>query len=57
VLPTIASDSNYISIGDTQDDGMAMDASRDGIHPTTAQTEKAHIESDLLKYCGLDAYA
>ncbi len=57
VLPAIAPDLRYDELEGVQDGGMAMTAFLEAISPTTIPARKAEIETQLLKYCGLDTFA
>ena len=57
VLPAIAPGLSYDQLGGVQHGGMAMDAFREAISPTTTPARKALIANELLAYCKLDTYA
>lgn len=57
VLPAIAPDLAYEQLDGVQDGGMAMDAFREAISPSTSAARKTQIQQQLLDYCQLDTYA
>ena len=57
LLPAIAPDLGYDQLDGVQDGGMAMDAYREAIAPTTSVAQRATIEMQLLDYCALDTFA
>lgn len=57
VLPAIAPDLNYDQLDGVQNGGMAMEAYREAISPSTSPARKAEIEAQLMAYCRLDTYA
>jgi hypothetical protein len=57
VLPAVAPDLRYDALEGVQDGGMAMTAFLEAISPKTTPPRKNEIETQLLKYCGLDTFA
>lgn len=57
VLPAIAPDLRYDALDGVQDGGMAMDAYREAVSPSTPRARKEQIHEQLLAYCQLDTYA
>lgn len=57
VLPAIAPDLTYEQLEGVRDGGMAMDAYREAIAPSTTAARRAEIQSQLLEYCELDTLA
>jgi hypothetical protein len=48
---------SYADLDGVQEGGMAMDAFKEAIHPSTESQRKKQIERQLLAYCQLDTYA
>jgi hypothetical protein len=57
VLPTIAPDLAYDNLEGVQDGGMAQAAFVEAIRPSTSQSRRDEIKSELLDYCCRDTYA
>jgi hypothetical protein len=57
VLPTIVPDLAYDILEGIQDGGMAQAAFVEAIRPSTSQSRRNEIKTELLDYCGLDTYA
>ena len=57
VLPAVVPELSYADLDGVQDGGMAMDAFKEAIHPSTEPQRKKQIERQLLDYCQLDTYA
>lgn len=57
VLPAVVPDLSYDQLQGVQNGGMAMEAYREAINPTTLPERKAQIRAQLLDYCRLDTYA
>ncbi|MEX0959205.1 MAG: DUF2779 domain-containing protein [Burkholderiales bacterium] len=54
VLPTIAPELAYDTLGEVQDGMAAQDAYREMIHPETAEERRAKLKADLKSYCERD---
>ena len=57
VLPTVAPDLAYASVGEVQDGGQAQDAYIEIIDPVTTNERKQQLTHDLKEYCKLDTLA
>ena len=57
VLPTVAPDLSYASLGDVQDGLAAQTAYFEAIAPTTSDTRRAVLRKALLDYCRQDTLA
>jgi hypothetical protein len=57
LLPTIAPDLDYSTVGEVQHGGGAQVAYREIIHPATAPERKDVLIRDLKAYCALDTLA
>jgi len=57
VLPTIAPDLDYATLGEVQHGAAAQAAYREIIHPATAPERRAALIQDLRAYCALDTLA
>ncbi len=57
VLPTVAPDLSYASLGDVQDGLAAQTAYFEAIAPTTSDTRRAALRKALLDYCRQDTLA
>ena len=57
VLPAVAPDLAYEQLEGVRNGGMAMEAYREAIAPTTSAQRQAQIKSQLLDYCKLDTLA
>jgi hypothetical protein len=57
VLPAVAPDLAYEQLKGVRNGGMAMEAYREAIAPTTPALRRAQIKSQLLDYCKLDTSA
>jgi hypothetical protein len=57
VLPTIAPELDYATIGEVQHGGRAQAAYREIIHPATARERRDVLIQDLRAYCALDTMA
>ena len=57
VLPTIAPELVYSSLGEVQDGGGAQDAYLEAIHPQTSSDRRRTLRQDLLDYCERDTLA
>jgi hypothetical protein len=57
VLPAVAPDLQYDDLEGVRDGGMAMEAYREAIDPSTTAVRKNEIQRHLLAYCRLDTYA
>ena len=57
VLPAVAPDLAYEQLEGVRNGGMAMEAYREAIAPTTSAQRQAQIKSQLLEYCKLDTFA
>jgi len=57
VLPTIAPELDYATLGEVQDGDMAQAAYLEAIRPGTPPARKARLERDLLDYCRHDTLA
>ena len=57
LLPTIAPELDYATVGEVQHGGGAQAAYREIIHPATAPERRAALIHDLKAYCALDTLA
>jgi len=57
VLPTIAPELDYGTLGEVQHGGDAQAVYREVIHPATAPERRAALSQDLKSYCALDTLA
>ena len=57
VLPTVAPDLSYASLGDVQDGLAAQTAYFEAIAPTTSDARRAALRKALLDYCRQDTLA
>ena len=57
VLPTVAPDLDYASVGEVQDGGDAQGAFIEIIDPATSGERKQKLTNDLKEYCKLDTLA
>ena len=57
VLPAVAPDLAYEHLEGVSNGGMAMEAYREAIAPTTSALRRAQIRGQLLDYCKLDTLA
>ena len=57
VLPTVAPDLDYATVGEVQDGGQAQDAYLEIINPATTDERKQQLTNDLKEYCKLDTLA
>jgi hypothetical protein len=57
VLPTVAPDLSYASLGDVQDGLAAQTAYVEAIAPATSDTRRAALRKALLDYCRQDTLA
>lgn len=57
VLPTVAPDLDYASVGEVQDGGDAQSAFIEIIDPATSGERKQQLTRDLKEYCKLDTLA
>jgi hypothetical protein len=57
VLPTVAPDLDYASVGEVQDGGDAQSAFIEIIDPATSGERKRQLTHDLKEYCKLDTLA
>lgn len=57
LLPTIAPELDYATLGEVQHGGAAQAAYREIIHPATAPERRAALIQDLKAYCALDTLA
>jgi len=57
VLPTIAADMDYDSLGEVREGGAASDAFLEILDPSTGRTRRAGLRQDLIRYCAYDTLA
>jgi hypothetical protein len=57
VLPTVAPDLDYASVGEVQDGGDAQNAFLEIIDPATSSERKQQLTHDLKEYCKRDTLA
>ena len=57
VLPTIAPELDYATLGEVRDGDMAQAAYVEAIRPGTPAARRATLERDLLDYCRHDTLA
>jgi hypothetical protein len=57
VLPTIAPDLDYTTLGEVQDGGTAQIAYLEAINPKTPPERHQQLRKDLLDYCNFDTLA
>ena len=57
VLPTVAPDLDYASVGEVQDGGGAQSAYIEIIDPATPRARRESLTADLKEYCKLDTLA
>ena len=57
VLPTIAPDLDYSTVGEIQEGGAAFEAFLELLDRPLALARRADLRKDLLDYCKLDALA
>jgi hypothetical protein len=57
VLPTIAEDLNYATLGEVQDGNAAQVAYLEAIRTETSPARREQLRQELLKYCNFDTLA
>jgi len=57
VIPTIAPELDYATLGEVQEGGQAQVAYLEAIHPNTPPERRQMIERDLKEYCAHDTLA
>lgn len=57
VLPTVAPDMNYGSLGSVQEGAGASEAFLEIIDPDTTEARRLELRQDLLQYCAFDTLA
>lgn len=57
VLPTIAPELDYSTLGEVQDGGMAQEAFVEAIDPATPEGRKENLRTMLIEYCKQDTLA
>ena len=57
VLPTVAPDLDYATVGEVRDGGDAQSAYIEIIDPATPNMRRETLTEDLKKYCALDTLA
>jgi hypothetical protein len=57
VIPTIAPEMDYATLGEVQEGGQAQVAYLEAIHPNTPSERRLAIERDLKTYCAHDTLA
>jgi predicted RecB family nuclease len=57
VLPTIAPELDYATLGDVRDGGAAQSAYLEAINTQTTPGRREQLQRDLLRYCNFDTLA
>lgn len=57
VLPALCPELSYNQLDGVQDGGMAVEAFKEAINPTTTTERRQEIEQQLFEYCKLDTFA
>jgi hypothetical protein len=57
VLPTIAPELDYATLGDVRDGGAAQSAYLEAINTQTSPGRREQLQKDLLRYCNFDTLA